>query len=46
MRLPEPRLPRQQRHTQRPSLYPAQQFKPEMFVHLSKVHLWIIRHRQ
>ena len=46
MRLSEPGLARQQRDTDRPPLYPAQQFQAEPLVHLSKVHLWIFRHQQ
>jgi hypothetical protein len=46
MRLPKPGLARQQRDTHRPPLYPAQQFQAEPLVHLSKIHLWIIRHQQ
>jgi hypothetical protein len=46
MRLPEAGLAREQGDTERAPLYPAQQFQAEPFVHLSNVHLWIIRCQQ
>jgi hypothetical protein len=39
-------LPRQQRDTERASLNAAQQLQAEPFVHLGKIHLWKIHHRQ
>ena len=46
MRLPKSRLASQQRNTERPTLYPAQQFQPESLVHLREILVWIIRHQQ
>jgi len=38
-------LPGQQGDAERAPLYPAKQFKPETFVHLRKIHLWIVCHQ-
>jgi hypothetical protein len=46
MTLSKPGLPGQQRDAERSPLYAAQQFQAESFVHLSKVHMWKIRHQQ
>jgi hypothetical protein len=46
MRLAKAGLPRQQGDAERAPLYPAQQFQAETFVHLGKIHLWIICHQQ
>lgn len=42
MALAKARLTRQQRDAECSPLNPAQQFQPETFVHLGKVHLWKI----
>ena len=46
MRLPQPRLACKQRDAEGAPLYPAQQFQAETLVHLDKIHLWKILHRQ
>jgi hypothetical protein len=46
MRLPKAGLTRQQRDAHCPPLYPSPQFQAESLMHLRKVHLWKIRHRQ
>jgi hypothetical protein len=36
----------QQRDTQRPALYSAQQLQAKALVHLRDIHVWKIRHEQ
>jgi hypothetical protein len=45
MRLSKPGLTSQQRDAESAALYPVQQLNPQALVHLSKVHLWKIRHQ-